>query len=42
MWCTEDADGALLTFWNVVSGDIGDHWRSVMKIIVFACTVAIV
>jgi hypothetical protein len=28
MWCTEVAAGAVLTFWNVVPGDIGDHWRS--------------
>jgi hypothetical protein len=27
MWCTEVAAGAVLTFWNVVPGDIGDHWR---------------
>ena len=26
-WCTEVAAGALLTFLNVVTGDIGDHWR---------------
>jgi hypothetical protein len=27
MWCTEVAAGALLTFRNVVYGDIGDHGR---------------
>ena len=28
MWCTEVADGAFLAFSRVVSGDIGDHGRS--------------
>jgi hypothetical protein len=31
MWCTEVAAGAFLTFRNVVSGDIGDHGRSVFE-----------
>jgi hypothetical protein len=33
MWCTEVAAGAFLTFRNVVSGDIGDHWRSSFKLL---------
>jgi len=32
-WCTEVAAGALLTFLNVVTGDIGDHWRSSLECI---------
>lgn len=28
MWCTAVVAGAFLTFSCVVSGDIGDHWRS--------------
>jgi hypothetical protein len=32
MWCTEVAVGALLTFWDLVSGDIGDHGRSALGI----------
>jgi len=32
MWCTEVAAGAFLTFSIVVSGDIGDHGRSMARI----------
>jgi hypothetical protein len=28
IWCTDNAAGALLTLWNVVSGGIGDQRSS--------------
>jgi hypothetical protein len=32
MWCSEVAAGSSQTFRNVVSGDIGDHGRSVKEV----------